>query len=159
MEQQDIFPIEQKGCRNGSYGTKDQLLINKMILENAHSKHRNLSTAWIDYKKALDSVPHAWIMRSLDLFGISLVLIQFLKSCMSLWDQCLPTRSYRLRIIKDGTNPMCRLCGKFEETIEHITDGCHTLAVKEYIHRHYRLAAYVHYKILQHYNIQVGDDW
>ena len=28
-------------------------------------------------------------------------------------DQCLPTRSYRFRIIKDGTNPMCRLCGKF----------------------------------------------
>ena len=54
---------------------------------------------------------------------------------------------------------MCRLCGKFEETIEHITAGCHTLAVKEYIHRHNRVAAYVHYKILQHYNIQVGDNW
>ena len=74
-------------------------------------------------------------------------------------DQCLPTRSYRFRIIKDGTNPMCRLCGKFEKTIEHITAGCHTLAVKEYIHRHNRVAAYVHYKILQHYNIQVGDNW
>ena len=54
---------------------------------------------------------------------------------------------------------MCRLCGKCEETIEHITAGCHTLAVKEYIHRHTRVAAYVHYKILQHYNIQVGDNW
>ena len=86
MEQEDIFPIEQKGCRRGSYGTKDQLLINKMILENAHSKHRNLSTAWIDYKKAFDSVPHAWIIRSLELFGISPVLIHFLKSCMSLWE-------------------------------------------------------------------------
>ena len=60
MEKQDIFPIEQKGCRRGSYGTKDQLLINKMILENAHTKHRNLSTAWIDYKKAFGSVPHKW---------------------------------------------------------------------------------------------------
>ena len=77
MEQQDIFPIEQKGCRRGSYGTKDQLLINKMILENAHTKHRNLSTAWIDYKKAIDSVPHEWIIRSLELFGISPVLIHF----------------------------------------------------------------------------------
>ena len=61
-------------------------------------------------------------------------------------DQCLPTRSYRFMIIKDGTNPMCRLCGKFEETIGHITAGCNTLAVKEYIHRHNRVAAYVHYK-------------
>ena len=36
MEQQGIFPIEQKGCRRGSYRIKDQLLINNMILENAH---------------------------------------------------------------------------------------------------------------------------
>ena len=86
MEQQDIFPIEQKGCRRGSYGTKDQLLINKMILENAHTKHRNLSTAWIDYKKACDSVPHECIIKSLDLFGISPVLIHCLMSCMSLWE-------------------------------------------------------------------------
>ena len=43
MEQQDIFPIEQKGCRRGSYGTKDQLLINKMILENVHSKNTEIS--------------------------------------------------------------------------------------------------------------------
>ena len=85
MEQQNIFPIKQKGCRRGSYGAKDQLLINKMILENAHSKHRNLSTAWIDYKKAFDSVPHAWIIRSLELFGTSPVHIHFLKSCKSLW--------------------------------------------------------------------------
>ena len=28
METNDIFPIEQKGYRKGSYGCKDQLLIN-----------------------------------------------------------------------------------------------------------------------------------
>ena len=39
------------------------------------------------------------------------------------------------------------LCGKFEETIEHRTFGCHTHAVKEYIDRHNRVAAYVHCKI------------
>ena len=27
------FPDEQKGCKRGSYGCKDQLLINKMIFE------------------------------------------------------------------------------------------------------------------------------
>ena len=57
MEDHNIFPIEQKGCRKGSYGCKDQLLVNKMILENARTKHKHLSTAWIDYKKAFDSVP------------------------------------------------------------------------------------------------------
>ena len=68
LDKQNIFPIEQKGCRKGSYGCKDQLLINKMILENAHSKRKTLSTAWIDYKKAFDSVPHSWILRTLELY-------------------------------------------------------------------------------------------
>ena len=56
-----ILPAEQKGCRRGSYGCKDQLLINKMIPEDCHKKKKNLSMTWIDYRKAFDSVPHSWI--------------------------------------------------------------------------------------------------
>ena len=56
MEANDLFPIEQKGCRRRSYGYKDQLLINRMIIEDCKSKHRNFSMAWIDYRKAFDSV-------------------------------------------------------------------------------------------------------
>ena len=86
LDQQNILPTEQKGCRRGSYGCKDQLLINKMILEHANSKFRNLSTAWIDYKKAFDSVPHPWILRSLEIFKISPTIICFLKASMALWE-------------------------------------------------------------------------
>lgn len=86
LEEHDMFPIEQKGCKKGSYGCKDQLLINKMLLENAKSKHRNLSTAWIDYKKAFDSVPHSWILRCLELFKISPTLVNFLRSSMGMWE-------------------------------------------------------------------------
>ena len=82
IDEQNIFP----GCRRGSYGCKDQLLINKMILENAHMKSKNLSTAWIDYKKAFDSVPHSWILKTLEIYKVSPVLINFLKSSMNLWE-------------------------------------------------------------------------
>ena len=34
-----LFPDEQKGCKRGPYGCKDQLLINKMVLENCHTQH------------------------------------------------------------------------------------------------------------------------
>ena len=34
LEQNELFPLEQKGRRRGSHGCKDQLMINKMILEN-----------------------------------------------------------------------------------------------------------------------------
>ena len=50
-----LIPDEQKGCKRGSYGCKDQLLINKMILEIT------CQISWIDHKKALDSIPHSWI--------------------------------------------------------------------------------------------------
>ena len=65
MEQNNLFPIKQKGCRTGLYGCKDQLMINKIILENCKKTKRNLSYAWIDYKKAFDSVPHEWILNCL----------------------------------------------------------------------------------------------
>ena len=58
METNDLFPIEQKGCRRGSYGCKDELLINRMIIEDCESKHRNLGMAWTDYRKASLIVYH-----------------------------------------------------------------------------------------------------
>ena len=85
LEQNDLFPLEQKGCRRGSYGCKDQLMINKMILENCKKRKQNLSCAWIDYKKAFDSVPHEWILRSLELFKVSPKVVGFLKHNMKNW--------------------------------------------------------------------------
>ena len=55
-EREKLWPEEQKGCRRGSRGTKDQLLIDKTLLKDWDT---NLSTAWIDYKKAYDFVPHS----------------------------------------------------------------------------------------------------
>ena len=43
----------------GLYGCNDQLLINKSILEDFEGKRMTLSTVWIDYRKAFDSVPHS----------------------------------------------------------------------------------------------------
>ena len=45
LEQNDLFLLEQKGYRRGSYGSKGQLMINKMILESCKEKKPNLSCA------------------------------------------------------------------------------------------------------------------
>ena len=84
-----LFLDEQKGRKRGSYGYKDQLLINKMILENCHKRNTNLSIAWIDYKKAFDSVPHSWIEKCLEPFKISPVLRNFLSHSMRMWKTTL----------------------------------------------------------------------
>ena len=45
-----LLPDEQKGYKRGSYGCKDQLLINKMILENCHNRNTNLSISFMTQK-------------------------------------------------------------------------------------------------------------
>lgn len=68
LEEHNICLIKQKGCRGGSYGCKDQLLM--MILENTHRKHKNLSVVWIDYKKAFNSTLHLLITKALEIYKI-----------------------------------------------------------------------------------------
>ena len=74
-------------------------------------------------------------------------------------DQSLATNNYRNKIIKDGTNPKCRLCHEYDETIEHIISGCPVLAKKEYLERHDKALIYMHWKIYKHYDIAVPSRW
>ena len=89
LNKYNIFPTQQKGSRKGSYGCKDQLLINRMITEECHTKKRNLSMAWIDYRKAFDSVPHSWILKAMELYGLSPQVIKFMKYSMNTWKTTL----------------------------------------------------------------------
>ena len=59
--------IEQGGGKYDGYGCKDQLMINNATLENCKKRKKNISTVWIDYKKAFDSVLHSWIITCMTL--------------------------------------------------------------------------------------------
>ena len=89
LEGNNLLPQEQKGCKRGSYGCKDQLLINKMILEDCKNKKKNLSTAWIDYSKAFDSVPHSWIIKAMEMYKLSPISIRFMTGSMINWKTTL----------------------------------------------------------------------
>ena len=67
-------------------GTKDQLLINKTVLEDCKRRGRNLSMAWIDYWKAFDSLSHSWIKRCMELYKVSDNVRGFLENQMSKWE-------------------------------------------------------------------------
>ena len=62
---------KQKGCRKGSRGIKDQLLIDKMIVKDCKRRLTSLAVAWIDYRKAYDMVPHSLIKKRMDIFGVA----------------------------------------------------------------------------------------
>jgi len=57
-------PLPAEGTSKGS---KNHLIIDKFVMEDARKRHRNLFTAWLDVKKAYDAVPHDWILHCLKL--------------------------------------------------------------------------------------------
>ena len=96
LESNNILPNEQKGCKRESRGTKDQLLIEKMVLKDCKRRHTNLAMPWIDYRKALDMVPHSWIIECLEIFGIARNVEQFIRWSMAQWKTELTSCGERL---------------------------------------------------------------
>lgn len=85
IDNEGLFPDEQKGCKKKSRGTKDQLLIDKMVLRNSRRRKTNLSMAWIDYKKAYDMVPHSWVIETLKLGGVAENVRRLVENSMQSW--------------------------------------------------------------------------
>ena len=75
-------PSKRKRCKKGSYGCKDQLLINQMLLKNRRSWHRNLNTAWIDYREDFDKVPQTGILKVLQIYQKCPTIIHFWTTSM-----------------------------------------------------------------------------
>ena len=85
LDQENLLPEEQKGCRKGSRGTNDLLYIDREVIKKVMSRNKNLAMAWIEYKKAYDMVPHSWIIECLDLFGVAENIKSFLVNSMEKW--------------------------------------------------------------------------
>ena len=71
LEEKHLLPAKHKGCRRKSRGTKDQLLVDKLIIKNCKRRKTGLGMAWIDYKKAFDLVPPSWILECIRMFAIA----------------------------------------------------------------------------------------
>ena len=81
----NIITLEQAVGKRGSWGCIDQFLINSMIYEEITQHRRNLTTVWLDYKKAFDSVPHSWIIEALKLAGIQSIVVRNIEMLMRKW--------------------------------------------------------------------------
>ena len=96
LEQQNLLPDAQKGCRKTSRGTKDQLLIDKMIIRNSKRRQTGLAMGWIDYKKAYDMVPHSWIIKCLRMFKVADNIIDIISCSMTHWNTILTSNNVTL---------------------------------------------------------------
>lgn len=96
----NLYPDEQKGCVKNSYGCKDHLVTSSMIQKDCKNNRKQLAIAWIDYRKAFDSIPHSWLVETLNIYRTSSVLLSFITKTMTTWktDLHLSTKSSTLTI-------------------------------------------------------------
>ena len=85
LEGSDLLGDEQKGCRRGYRGTKDHLMLDKVILRDCKQRKTGLAMGWIDYQKAYDLVPHSWITETLEMVGVAEGVRKFLCRSMKEW--------------------------------------------------------------------------
>ena len=67
------------------------------------------------------------------------------------------------KILKDGTDPMYRIFGQFQETIHHIVAGCPVIMSWPILNTHTHTAkppwSYLHWNICKEMNIDTNEKW
>ena len=106
----NIIMPKQAGGKQGSWECTDELLINKMILDEAKQHRRNLPMMWFDFNKAFDSISHDWILKTLELADVPLKIITPIKSLMGTWTIKLYFNSIETDIIKYQTGVLQEDC-------------------------------------------------
>jgi len=62
-------------------------------------------------------------------------------------DQALNTKYYATKILNTETDNKCRLCQQHDETIDDIMSTCQILAKEQYVKRHDKVSAQIHFNI------------
>ena len=60
-----LLPREQKALRRRRRGCLDALVVDGAVAEEARVFKKDLSVAWIDFRKAYDMTPHTWLRKML----------------------------------------------------------------------------------------------
>jgi len=70
-------------------------------------------------------------------------------------NQALQTNYYATKILNTETDSKCRLCQQFDQTIDHIISACPLLAKVQYIKRHDRVCAQLHFNICKETGVKL----
>ena len=82
----NILPREQVALQKRSWGCTHALMLDQTLVSDAHyQKQRPISLAWIDYAKAFDSVPHAYIKWLLKVVKLPKTLRTFVNRLLGSW--------------------------------------------------------------------------
>ena len=133
-EVEEAMPISKK-VKSLKETVKKQIMVNIKEIWKEKPVHGQYPER-IDKADVDKELTHKWLQSS----GLKAETEGFI---IAAHDQSLATRCYQHKIIKKGTDPKCRLCHEFDESIEHIISGCPVLAKKEYLERHDKALTYI----------------
>ena len=74
-------------------------------------------------------------------------------------EQAIRTNYIKYHVDKSNDSPLCRLCGKRGETVQHIICECEKLAQREYKRRHDNVAKKVHWDLCKSYGLEHAERW
>ena len=99
LDANKLLAEEQKGCIKNSQSSKEQLMIDSIVLEQAHKDNLNLYIAYIDYRKAFESAPHSSLIHVLQIYKIDPQIINSLQQLMKKWTATLQVKVKNHRIM------------------------------------------------------------
>ena len=95
---------QQAASKKGVWGCTEQLLINKTVMLEVKKKIQNLFTICLDYKKAFNSVPHEWLIYTLQLAKLPKQLVEAIKHLTTQWCATLHLMGENEAITSDAIN-------------------------------------------------------
>ena len=74
-------------------------------------------------------------------------------------EQAIRTNLIKAKIDKTQEDSRCRMCGKVDETINHLISECSKMAQKEYKNRHDWVGRRIHWDICRKFGVNVSEKW
>ena len=85
VEKYGLYDPQQRGVRRNQRGCHENLLIDRMIMDEVHLYKRNLSCCWIDYRKAFDSISHGYMLEVVSILRFAEPFQLLLASLVQNW--------------------------------------------------------------------------
>ena len=78
-------------------GTVDNLLIDRMVCQDSQRGKRNLSMAWVDFRKAFDAVDHRWLREVFELHRFPRWLGVVIRQLSNRWNTRIVVKTTRTK--------------------------------------------------------------
>ena len=90
----------QRGNEHSIQWAKQQLLVDQTICQHSGRRHTNLAMAWVNFKKAIDSIHHSWMLECLRLYIVHPAFATLIKMSRTKWKTELKVNYKNLASVK-----------------------------------------------------------